>query len=448
MLIKNTRELATTALREQALAIIEAGIRSVLPGTVMKSSLSYNPLGRILKVKDTEYNAAKGRIFVIGGGKAAGLMSKALEDIIGSDNITAGIVNCKDGDYRTNRIKVIKASHPFPDSRGLKGVERMLALKEKYSINGHDLVICLISGGGSALMPCPVEGISLGDKQKITELLLKCGAEIHEINAVRKHLSKIKGGRLGKFYSPAKVISLIISDVVGDDLDVIASGPTFPDSSTFKDAYGVLEKYDLLAKAPESIVAYLEKGFRGEVAETPKELANCENHIVGNNRLALEAMAKKAQEQGLSPSIVTSEQKGDTVEVARTRAAEIMEGKYAGYTALLIGGETTPTLPGNAGRGGRNQHYAAVSLLAMKKYPGKWLVASVGTDGSDYLPDAAGAMVDNSTLDRAVAHGLDVQAYIDRYDSYGLFQELGKSLIVTGNTGTNVSDIMLYLLWQ
>jgi glycerate 2-kinase len=277
-------------------------------------------------------------------------------------------------------------------------------------------------------------------------LLLRCGAEIHEINAVRKHLSKIKGGQLGNFYSPTKVISLIISDVIGNDLDVIASGPTFPDSSTFQDAYRVLEKYNLVAKAPESIVAYLKRGCRGEVAETPKTLTNCENIIVGDNRLALETMAKKAEEQGFTSCIVTFEQKGDTAEVARTRVSEVIEGKYKDHTALLIGGETTPKLPQNAGKGGRNQHYAAASMLAMKTYHGRWVIASVGTDGSDYLPDVAGAIVDNNTLDRAIAQRLDVQTYIDKYDSYTLFQKLGSSLIVTGSTGTNVSDIMLYLL--
>lgn len=446
MLVKNIHELSTTALREQALSVIEAGIQSVLPENIMKSLLRYDLPGKSLKIKDVEYSMAKGRIFVIGGGKAAGTMAEALENSIGSENIFAGVVNCKSGDYRTVRIKIMKASHPFPDDRGLKGMKQMLALKEKYAINEHDLVICLLSGGASALMPCPVDGISLQNKQKVTELLLRCGAEIHEINAVRKHLSRIKGGWLGKFYSPAKVISLIISDVIGDSLDVIASGPTFPDSSTFQDAYSVLEKYDLIGKAPENIVAYLKRGCQGEVKETPKELTNCENHIVGNNRLALKAMAKKAKEQGFTPCIVTSEQKGDTAEVARARASEIIEGKYSGYTALLIGGETTPTLPDNAGRGGRNQHYAAISMRAMQAYPEQWIVASVGTDGSDYLPDVAGAMVDNDILSKAVSRGLDVQKYIDKYDSYRLFRKLGKSLIITGDTGTNVSDIVLYLL--
>jgi len=446
VIIKNRGELSTTALRHQALKIIEAGIEHVLPAAIMKSTINYNPERRYLEVDDAVYSTVEGRIFVIGGGKASGLMAEALEDKIGVNNILTGIVNCKGGSYSTKRIKIINAGHPVPDKRGLNGVKQMLALKDKYSINNNDLVACLISGGGSALMPFPVDGISLKDKQRTTELLLKCGAEIHEINKLRKHLSKIKGGRLGEFYSPTKVVSLIISDVIGDNPDAIASGPTYPDSSSFQDAYKVLQKYDLTASVPESVLSYLERGCRGEVAETPKSLTNCHNHIIGNNRLAIEAMAQKSAELGFTPLIITAEQKGDTAEAAYARAKEILKGKYQGYNAILIGGETTPKLPENSGKGGRNQHYAAVSMLAMNSYPGHWLAASVGTDGSDYLPDVAGAMVDNNTLLRAGSRGINIKAYIKRFDSNTLFKKIGGSLIITGNTGTNVSDVMLYLL--
>lgn len=445
MLIKNRDELATTPLRRQALKIIEAGIQRILPGNIMKSTVSYDHLRRCLKVKEANYNIYEGRIFVIGGGKAAGLMAGALEDSLGVENICAGIVNCKSR-HRTKKIKVIKAGHPLPDGRGLKGIKQMLSLKRKHSINENDLIICLLSGGGSALMPYPVEGLTLKDKQKTTELLLKCGASIHEINAVRKHLSRIKGGQLGEFYSPVRVISLIISDVIGDDLDVIASGPTYPDSTTFKDAYGILEKYDLLPMVPQSVIAYLKKGCCGEAKETPKSLVNCHNHIIGNNRLALEAMAEKAKELGFTPHIISSEQSGDTAEAAMMRARQILESKYQGYHAILLGGETTPKVPHNAGKGGRNQHYAAVTMLAMRPCPGYWLAASIGTDGSDYLPDVAGAMVDNDTIYRAAARGIDVQRYIERFDSNTLLKKIGNSLIITGNTGTNVGDVILYLL--
>ena len=263
MIIKNKRELSTTELRKQVLGLIEIGIARVLPPATMKSAVSYDSARRILTINNYTYPLSKGRIFVVGGGKASGLMAETLENIITPDNISAGVVNCKTIDYKTSQIKVIEAGHPVPDQRGINGVKQMLALKEYHSINEGDLVICLISGGGSALMPCPVDGVDLKDKQAITELLLGCGAEIHEINTVRKHLSKTKGGGLGRFYAPATVVSLILSDVIGNDLDVIASGPTFPDSSTFSDAYNVLERYDLLSRAPKTIIGLLYKCWRG-----------------------------------------------------------------------------------------------------------------------------------------------------------------------------------------
>jgi len=445
MIIKNRRDLSTSRLRDYALQIIEAGISRVLPPNIMSSAASYDAASRTIKVKGDTFPTAARRIFVIGGGKAAGLMAKALEAIISAENIVDGVVNYKGGSVKTHRIKAVTAGHPLPDRRGVAGVKEMLALKHRYSIGEGDIVICLISGGGSALMPCPVAEVSLKDKQNITELLLGSGAEISEINTVRKHLSQTKGGRLGSFYAPATVISLILSDVIGNDLSAIASGPTFPDRSTFSDACNVLKRYDILTKAPESVTDFLAKGSRGEVAETPKTLNNCHNYIIGDNTLALKAMANKARELGLKPYIISARQKGDAATVARLRAKEVLGGKYAGYNTLLIGGETTVKLPTHAGKGGRNQHYVAVSMLAMASYPGNWLVASVGTDGSDFLPDVAGAIVDQDSSGTAQTRGIDAKACIESFDNNTLLEKIGNSLIVTGDTGTNVGDVILYL---
>ncbi|MCJ7769737.1 MAG: DUF4147 domain-containing protein [Dehalococcoidales bacterium] len=411
----------------------------------MKNALNYDTTSRVLIIDNTTYNLSHGRIFVIGGGKASGLMAEALEGIIPSEHITAGAVNCKGGDYKTSKIKVVPAGHPIPDHRGVGGVEEMLSLKGNYSIGNEDTIICLISGGGSALMPYTA-GIKLEDKQKITELLLSSGAEIAEINTVRKHLSRIKGGQLGLYFSPSTIISLILSDVIGNDLSVIASGPTYPDKTTFADAYNVLEKYALLSTAPEEVMNHLEKGCRGKVAETAKSLDNCYNHIIGDNRLALEAMLIKAWKAGFTPRLVTAEQKGDTTNVAMKRAGDILNSEYNACNALIIGGETTPRLPVPAGKGGRNQHYAAISMLAMEEYPGQWLVVSVSSDGSDFLPDVAGAIVDGNSLAKAKASSLNVKAYLDRYDSNTLLSQIGTSLVITGDTGTNVGDLILYLL--
>ncbi|TES83247.1 MAG: DUF4147 domain-containing protein [Dehalococcoidia bacterium] len=447
MIIKNRRELATTKSRDKALQIIEAGIKRVLPPNIMKAAVSYDAPHHAIKIQgDTFPLSPTGRIFVVGGGKASGLMAQALEDIVGIGNITAGMVNFKGGQVKSQKIKTVIAGHPAPDQRGLSGVGGMLALKNRYSIGENDIVICLLSGGGSALMPYPVEGVSLKDKQKITELLIASGAKIDEINVVRKHLSQVKGGQLGDFYSPAKVISLILSDVIGNDLATIASGPTTPDPSTFANAHNVLKRYNLLARAPQSVMDFIEKGQRGEAPETPKTLNNCHNYIIGDNKLALEAMATKAKELGFAPHIITSQQTGDTEKIARSRAREALDNRYSGYNILLIGGETTIKLPPDAGRGGRNQHYAAVSLLAMADYLGQWVVASVGTDGSDFLPDVAGAIVDQNSLETAKDKRIDVEAYIERCDSNTLLEKLGNSLLITGDTGTNVGDVVVYMV--
>lgn len=447
MIINNRQKLATTELRGQALDIIEAAIARVLPEAIMGSTVSFDRKGRVLTVEGHNYDASQGRIFVIGGGKASGLMAVEIEQIIGPDNIAAGIVTCKsDTDRdRAGHIKIIPAGHPVPDQRGVNAVREMLYLKEIYSIDENDLLVCLISGGGSALMPSPAEGITLEDKQHLTGLLLSSGAEITEINTVRKHLSATKGGRLGKYYAPATVVSLILSDVIGNDLSVIASGPTYPDSSTFSDAYMVLEKYGALSEAPDTVKDILRRGDKGLEEETPKTLENCHNHIIGDKTLALEAMAQKAAELGFRPHIITAEQKGDTTAAARMRAGEIMSGKYGEYDALIIGGETTPALPAEPGRGGRNQHYAAVSMQGLAGYSGDWTVASVGTDGSDFLPEVAGAIVDGGSLDAAGKKKLNVKSSIDGFDSNTLLAEIGDCLIETGDTGTNVGDIVIYL---
>jgi hydroxypyruvate reductase/glycerate 2-kinase len=447
MIIKNRQELATSKLRENALDIIEAGIERVLPSAIVQASVSFDPVTKTLYIN--EYTCrVNGRIFVIGGGKASGLMAQALEEIVGPENIEAGIVIDKaaPAEFRTQKIKVMQAGHPLPDERGIKAVRAMLDLKAKYSICKDDLVICLISGGGSALMPYPADGLSLGDKQKVTGLLLSCGANIHEINTVRKHLSGIKGGRLAQYFSPASVLSLILSDVVGNDMSIIASGLICPDSSTYADARLVLGKYDLLHKVPGNILSVLEQGCRGKMEETPKSLENIQNYIIGDNRLALEAMAEKASCSGFKPFIVTAEQTGDTAVAARQRAQEILDGLYKPYDAIIMSGETTPVLPDNHGTGGRNQHYAALTMLLLENYPGEWLLASVATDGSDYLPYVAGAIVDRSSLTNLKKKNVDIKAHLERYDSYTLLRKTGNSIILTGSTGTNVGDVMLYLL--
>jgi hydroxypyruvate reductase/glycerate 2-kinase len=438
MIIKNRDEISTNELREKALNIVEKGIERVLPENIMKNSVKFND--DVLIINNKEYEI-KGRIFVIGAGKASGLMAESLERIIKPENITAGIVNCNSV-YKTKKIIINKASHPIPDQKNMDSTKEILSLKEKHNITEKDIVICLISGGGSSLMVYPEENITLEDIQKINKQLLVSGADINKINTVRKHLSKIKGGRLGEFFSPAKVVSLILSDVIGNDLDVIASGPTVNDSSTFSDAHNILKEYELLDKTPVNILNHIEKGVKGEIKETPKELTNCDNHIIGDNNLVLNTMKEKSEELGFKPYIISSVQIGDTETIAKKTAKEIIRGKYKEYNALIVGGETTPELPENHGKGGRNQHYAAVSMLEMKNYPEKWVLVSIDSDGIDFIKETAGAIVDNDSLNKAE----NIKPYLDNYDSYNLLKNIGNSLIKTGPTGTNVSDVMIYLL--
>ncbi|RLC37158.1 glycerate kinase [Candidatus Falkowbacteria bacterium] len=445
-IIKNKKEIGSTESRKQTLEIIEAGIKSVNPKTLIKDSVMYDSNLNSVIINNNAFDIISGRIFVIGGGKASGAMAEALEEIIGADNITAGVINSDDEKYKLEKIKIIKAGHPLPDRNGVKGVEQMLKLKEKHQINEKDLIICLISGGGSAMMPCPVETIKLKDKQDLTQLLIESGASINEINAVRKHLSKIKGGQLAKYFFSSRVVSIIISDVVGNKLESIASGITVPDPTTFGSALAVLEKYNLDSKAPKSVLNYLKNGMEGKIEETAKEVKNVDNFIIGKNATALEAMAHKAKSLGLIPLIVSSELSGEPAIAAELMAEEINKGEYSKYNVIILGGETTPSLPVNYGKGGRNMHYTAVSLLALENIKNNWVIASAATDGQDYLKNVAGAIIDNNSLSLARAKEIDVEKYIKNFDTYSLFKKLENSLIKTERTGTNVGDVVVYLL--
>jgi glycerate 2-kinase len=445
-IIKNQKELAITKLRQDLVDMLEFGINGVHPATLMNQSMLYSDDFNSVTVNTNEFTMLRGRIFVVGGGKGAGEMAVTLEKIIGPEHISAGIVNCISDDYKTKVIKVNKAGHPLPDRRGVSGVKEMLKLKDKYNIKDNDLVICLISGGASALLPGPVKAISLRDKQKTTDLLINCGAGISDINIVRKHLSTVKGGHLAKLFAPAIFVSIIISDVIGDRLEVIGSGPGVPDDSTFDDALAVLDKQALTKLVPESVLNYLRSGVDGQKEETPKELKNAYNYIIGNNAQALESVSLRAKQLGYKPIIASTEMSGTPEEASRDIAEKIKKGDYNEYDLVLFGGETTPSLSLKPGLGGRNQHFAAASILALADFPGEWAMASLGTDGVDYTDKAAGAIIDNSTAEHCRRKELNIENYLHDFDTYHLFKKLGNSLIDTGGyTGTNVRDVVVYL---
>ena len=445
MFYKNHKNIGTTELRKKALEIVRAGIESVNPHILVKRSLRYNEDFNSVVINNNSFDLLRGRIFVIGGGKASGMMAEMVEKIIGPENITAGVVNTIDKKYETKKIKINIAGHPLPDKKGMNGAGEMLKLKEKYEINEKDLVICLISGGGSAMLFNPAENINLEEARIINDLLIHSGASIDEINIIRKHIGTMGGGRLGKHFAPARVASIIVSDVKGDDLATIASGPTAPDLSTFQDALGLLEKYKLNKQIPENIFNFLSLGAKGKQEESPKELDNCHNYIIGDNATALEAMAVKANEIGLKPLIIDADLNGETEERSREYASDFMEEKEKEHKAYILGGETTLKVPASAGKGGRNQHYTALSMAFFEDFNDyKWTLACVSSDGID-SKDFAGAIIDNESLKTARANNIDVEKFILNYDTGSMFKELDNSLIDIGHTGTNVGDIVLYI---
>lgn len=391
------------------------------------------------------------RLIVAGFGKASCPMAKAIEDGL-SDLFDSGVVITKYGHcsgHDLKKIRIHEAGHPLPDENGMKGTQEIVNLLRRA--DEHSIVVCLISGGGSALLVSPQEGITLADKQSVTNLLLKAGADIYELNTVRKHISKVKGGRLAETAFPAKVMSLIISDVMGDRLDVIASGPTSPDGSLYQDALGVIEKFELTGQTPRSVLDMLKSGAEGLTPETPKKESpifdRVENMIIGNNIGALKAAEARAESFGLAAEIISSDLTGEAAEVGKWLAKKAVEMRNAGRSArsrcLISGGETTVTVKGS-GLGGRNMELALAFAMAIEGIDGITLL-SAGTDGTDGPTDAAGAIVDGKTVEKARTAGLDPQGYLSNNDSYNFFRKIG-GLLITGPTGTNVMDIQIIVI--
>jgi glycerate 2-kinase len=390
------------------------------------------------------------QLVVVGMGKAGASMAGAVEEILGN-RISSGVVVTKYGHVQPIKtIRLHEAGHPVPDDAGMAGAQAIL--DQVKGLGPEDLVLVLISGGGSALTPAPVEGISLAEKQALTKILLACGADIREMNALRKHISRIKGGQLARAASPARIFTLILSDIVGDPLDAIASGPTVPDPTTYADALSILDKYRIRGEIPASIRTHLEAGARGEIAETPKPsdslFARVKSLMVANNIQALEAADSEARVLGFTPMILSSFIEGETREIARMHAALAREVLATGHPVkppicIITGGETTVTLRGK-GKGGRNQEFALAAALDIAGLPDV-VILSAGTDGTDGPTDAAGAIVDGETVARAVAQGLNPRAALDANDAYPFFQRLG-DLIITGPTKTNVMDVRLVLV--
>jgi hydroxypyruvate reductase len=390
------------------------------------------------------------KIFLVGTGKATGAMAQAIEEIF-EDRITRGIITTKYGHrLPLKKTQIIEAGHPLPDRKGYEGARKIQRLLQ--GSGPKDLVIFLLSGGGSALLPFPADPIDLKEKQEVTQFLLDCGADIKEINTIRKHISRIKGGWLAKWAYPSTVIGLILSDVVGDHLDVVGSGPTVPDPSTFEEAWEILKKYDLLNEIAPSIRRHLQLGKKGKVEETPKPqeviFERVYNSLLGSNILALLAAKEEAAAFGFNTLILSSSIEGETREVARLHTAMVKEVISSGNpipvpACILSGGETTVTIKGK-GLGGRNQEFVLAGALEISGIE-KVVLLSGGTDGTDGPTDATGAVADHTTVQRGKSLGLDPNFHLDHNDAYPFFKKLG-DLLITGPTHTNVMDVRIILV--
>ena len=425
--------------RDVVMDVLGAALAAVDPYRAVLSAL------RSASVRDAQ------RVYVLGAGKAGAAMSRAAEEAFG-ERIAGGLVLVKDGHGladgdRLEHIELVEASHPIPDSRGVEATGRLLEIAD--SAREGDLVVCLISGGGSALLTAPAEGISLEDVQATTQLLLRAGATINELNAVRKHLSQVAGGLLAHRAAPAGVLSLILSDVTGSPLDVIASGPTAPDPTTYADALAVLERYALSDKLRPPVLERLRHGAEGALPDTPKPgdilFDSVSNHVIASNVIAVEAAASRASEMGFDTLIMSTYVEGEAREVGKVLAGVAKEVAAYGRPVrrpgcVLFGGETTVTVRGS-GVGGRNTELALSAAIELEGMGPDIVVASLATDGGDGTSPSAGAIADGTAIARANALGQDAQTALANNDSYTFWAALGDA-IITGPTGTNVNDVM------
>jgi glycerate 2-kinase len=430
--------LTEAQLRKHALRIFRAALAAADPYAATLAHLK--PLPKSVK-----------KLYVVGAGKAAASMARAVEKFYGA-RVEAGVIVTKYGHGQPlKKIRCLEAAHPVPDQAGVAAAHAITEVC--HNAGPHDLVICLISGGASALLPSPAAGISLSEKQLATKLLLACGATIHELNCVRKHLSSLKGGQLAHLAHPARVQSLILSDVIGDPLDVVGSGVTVPDSTTYANAWEIIYKYQLSDKMPSSVRHHLEQGVNMRIPETPKEgdpiFQNVRNTLIGSNRLSLQAAQSMAKELGYHSLLLSTTLDGEASEVAKTFAAIAREVRASGQpakapVAVMAGGETTVALSHHHGLGGRNQEMALAASIGIAGLE-RTVFLAAGTDGTDGPTDAAGAFASGDTLKRAQAIEFVPEEFLARHDSYHFFKPLD-DLLVTGPTGTNVMDLYLLLI--
>lgn len=440
-------------LRQDAKEIFWAGVAAVDPAAAVARVLQRG--GDFLRLAGEVYDLRDyRRVLVLGAGKAAVPMARAIEAHLGERVTQGAVVTNHASGADLQRIKVFEAGHPIPDARGELAARHLLQLAE--AADAQDLVICLISGGGSALLPLPAESLNLKEEQEVTDLLLAHGVTIHEINTVRKHLSRLKGGQLARAVHPATMMTLILSDVIGDPVDIIASGPTVPDPSTFADAERILVLYGIWQKLPRAVQQHIKNGCMGRIPDTPKPrdpiFERCHYSIVGCNSDALAGCERHARSLGYHTMILANRVQGEARDIGRLYAAilhNVVSSEQPIHTpaCILAGGEATVTVRNRGGRGGRNQEMALSVAMDIDGLP-SCVFLSAGTDGIDGPTDAAGAFADGNSIARARALGLRfVSSFLRDNDSHTFFQKLG-DLLITGPTGTNVMDLQIMLVGE
>ncbi|MEM7538367.1 MAG: glycerate kinase [Chloroflexota bacterium] len=440
--------------RQPIVDVLNAALAAVNPYNAVENAVQLNE-GQ-LQIGDTTYDITQcERIFVVGAGKAGAPMTQAIEDIFEdqvSDGSLNGVVVVKDKHGGpTKSVNILEASHPIPNQAGVDAGQQVLTMAQGAGPN--DLVIALLSGGGSALLVAPAEGIALADIQAMTDALLACGATINEVNCLRKHCSAVKGGQLARAVAPATLITLVLSDVIGNPLDVIASGPTVPDASTWADAWEIVERYEIAEQLPAVIVKRLQAGLADEIADTPTAddpaFTDSQTVVVADNRVAAQAAVAKAQSLGFNTLLLSTFIEGEAADVAKVAVGLGKEIQDIGLplappACLILGGETTVSLGSNPGKGGRNQELALAAAIALDKHPVKspeMTIVSLATDGTDGPTDSAGGLADHMTLERGRALGLDAEGHLRTHDAYPYLESVG-DLLVTGPTQTNVNDLI------
>ncbi len=431
--------------------MIQKAIKAVDPFQLIKNQIQLENNKLIISGEEAFDLNKINRIKLIGFGKGVAPMAAAMEEIM-AKRIEKGRIVVKYGHaMNLKKTDVFEAAHPIPDANTLAATANILKFID--DLTADDLVIVVISGGGSALFELLPDYITLSDLEELSRLLLSSGATIGEINIIRKHISLVKGGRLAQRIAPAKCLSLILSDVIGDPLTSIASGPTAPDNSTFNDALHTIKQYNLTEKVPPSIIKHLDAGEKGKIIDTPKPgevlFKSIHNHIIGNNRLALEEAKKIAAKTGYQTHLLTDQMEGEAREIAKLLAAMIKSALQSGIPVsspgcILLGGEPTVTLSGN-GKGGRNQELVLAVLLAMQDIDQPFYFCSVGTDGTDGPTDAAGAWIDHKSFNKANQLNLKPEVYLKNNDAYHFFDQINQ-LIKTGPTRTNVMDIAYFIV--